>query len=85
MATTGIRFVESIGGSLGAATLGAVFAAIVGRHAHNPGTVIHAVDLVFTIGAVLLAVATVLALRLPAGSLPRRDAPSPATDMPTAT
>lgn len=71
MATTGVRFVESVGGSLGAAALGAVFAAVVGVHGHDVAVVMHAVHLDFTIGAVLLAVATVVAFWLPAGLAPR--------------
>ncbi|MDN5913959.1 MAG: MFS transporter [Pseudonocardia sp.] len=66
MATTGVRFVESLGTSIGAAALGTVFVTLVGAHADDPSTVAHAISVCFAIGAALLLVATGVAVRLPA-------------------
>lgn len=67
IATTGVRFVESLGTSAGAAAIGTVFALAVGAQAGDPRVVAHAVSACFAIGAGVLAVATAVAARLPAG------------------
>ncbi len=66
VATTGIRFAESLGVSLGATLFATLFAALVPVGA-SLGRVSHAIDTVFLIGAGLMALATLVALRLPAG------------------
>jgi EmrB/QacA subfamily drug resistance transporter len=72
-ATTG--FFRALGGALGAAVLGAVFAASAGMHASEGGSqalgaaaradIIDAVQLVFVVAAPLAAIALIAVLRLP--------------------
>ncbi|WP_154674297.1 MFS transporter [Nakamurella lactea] len=76
MATTGIRFVESVGTSVGAAVFGAIFVTVVGV-AGAAASVMHAIDLVFAIGAAVMAIAAAVALRLPAGSVQQMSAAQP--------
>lgn len=71
VATTGIRFVETLGTSVGATVFGFCFAHIVSTPS-TPSSVIAAVQLIFGLGALLLVAATVAALRLPR-LLPSRD------------
>jgi len=73
-ATATTSFFRGLGGAIGAAVLGAVFAARVGQHslgsAHHtaaglhPG-IIHAVQSVFIVAAPLTAIALLVVLRLP--------------------
>lgn len=67
VATTGIRFVESVGSSVGAAAMGLLFSSLVGTAAVGsvPGTAMHAIDVVYVAGAAVMAVAAVIASRLP--------------------
>ncbi len=65
-ATTGVRFVETLGTSVAAATFAALFAAMTTHGRLGPVHVMGALDVIFGAGAVLLAVATVVATRLPA-------------------
>jgi MFS family permease len=66
-ATTG--FFRALGGAVGAAVLGTVFAAQAGVHASDPGAlpehVVRAVQAVFLVAAPLAAVALLVVLRLP--------------------
>ncbi len=62
MATT--TFFRGLGGAMGAATLGAVFAARAGDGA-SPQDVIDGVQAVFTVAAPLAAIALVISLFLP--------------------
>jgi EmrB/QacA subfamily drug resistance transporter len=80
-ATTG--FFRAIGGALGAAVLGAVFAASAGMHASEGGVqalgavaradIIDGVQLVFVVAASLAAIALIAVLRLPELRLGTRD------------
>jgi EmrB/QacA subfamily drug resistance transporter len=63
-ATTG--FFRALGGAVGAAVLGTVFAAQAGAHASDPGAhVVEAVQAVFLVAAPLAALALLVVLRLP--------------------
>jgi MFS family permease len=64
VATTGIRFVETLGTSLGATVFATVFAALVTQGAGR-SDVAGAIDLIFLIGALVVAASAVIALRLP--------------------
>jgi hypothetical protein len=65
-ATTGVRFVETLGTAVAAAAFAALFAAMT-AHAHlGPAHVMSTLNAIFAVGAGLLAVATVIATRLPA-------------------
>ena len=66
-ATTGVRFTETMGTSVAAAVFAALFAAGTAHGQLGPAHVMGALDVIFAVGAVLLAVATVIATRLPAG------------------
>ncbi len=76
-ATTG--FFRALGGAVGAAVLGAVFAADAGLHASTAGgqtlraNVIDGVQAVFVIAASLAALALIAVLRLPEAPLKTRD------------
>jgi MFS family permease len=65
-ATTGVRFVETLGTSVAAATFAALFAAMTAHGRLGPVHVMGALDVIFGVGAGLLALATVVATRLPA-------------------
>jgi len=65
-ATTGVRFVETLGTSVAAAAFAALFAAMTAHGRLGPVHVMGALDAIFGVGAVLLAAATVIATRLPA-------------------
>jgi MFS family permease len=65
-ATTGVRFVETLGTSVAAAAFAALFAAMTTHGRLGPVHVMGALDVIFGVGAILLAVATVIATRLPA-------------------
>ena len=65
-ATTGVRFVETLGTSVAAAAYAALFAVMTADGQLGPVSVMGAVDTIFAVGAGLLAVATVIATRLPA-------------------
>lgn len=87
-ATTGVRFVETLGTSVAAAAFAAVFAAGAGHGLLSAGLpsaglpsaghVMGTLDVIFPSGAALLAVATGISLRLPRTTLP----PAPAPDTP---
>jgi EmrB/QacA subfamily drug resistance transporter len=62
-ATTG--FFRALGGAVGAAVLGAVFAAQAGAHASQPSDVVDGVQAVFLVAAPLAALALLVVLRLP--------------------
>jgi EmrB/QacA subfamily drug resistance transporter len=62
-ATTG--FFRALGGAVGAAVLGAVFAAQAGAHASTAGDVVDGVQAVFLVAAPLAALALLVVLRLP--------------------
>ncbi|MBO9534877.1 MAG: MFS transporter [Solirubrobacteraceae bacterium] len=64
VATTGLRFVETIGAGIGASAFGVLFTSLT-HHAISPASVASALHWVFGIGAVLLVLASALALRLP--------------------
>src|ERR1700744_1006590 len=64
-ATTGVRFVETLGTAVAAAALAAVFAAGARSGVLSAGHVMGPLDVIFASGAVLLAIATAVALRLP--------------------
>jgi hypothetical protein len=66
IATTGVRFVETLGTSVAAATFAALFGAMTAHGQLGPVHVMSALDAIFAVGAGLLAVATVIATRLPA-------------------
>jgi MFS family permease len=68
-ATTGVRFTETLGTSVAAAAFAALFAAGTAHGHLSPVHVMSALDLIFAIGAGLLAVATVIGTRLPARRL----------------
>src|ERR1700761_8534135 len=80
-ATTGVRFVETLGTSVAAAAVAALFAAVTAHGHLGPARVMGALDVIFAVGAGLLAVGTVIAPRLPAG---RPAAPADATQDPAA-
>jgi MFS family permease len=69
-ATTG--FFRALGGAVGAAVLGAVFAAQAGAHASEPSEVVHGVQAVFLVAAPLAALALLVVLRLPEHPLQTR-------------
>ncbi|HEX3750275.1 MAG TPA: MFS transporter [Streptosporangiaceae bacterium] len=71
-ATTGVRFTETLGTSVAAAAFAALFAAGTAHGQFTPAHVMGALDVIFGIGAGLLAVATVIGTRLPAGRLANR-------------
>ncbi len=64
VATTGIRFVETLGTSLGATAFATLFAALVPEGAGVDRTA-GAIDAVFWIGAALVGVSALVALRIP--------------------
>jgi MFS family permease len=81
IATTGVRFAETIGASVAAAVFATIFSAGAGPHlsvghAHLTGTL----TLIFALGGTLLAAATLVATRLPSITIggPRPDAAQPA-------
>ncbi len=69
-ATTG--FFRALGGAVGAAVLGAVFAAQAGAHASQPSDVVDGVQAVFLVAAPLAALALLVVLRLPEHPLQTR-------------
>lgn len=64
VATTGIRFVETLGTSVGAAIFGLIFTHVAGTRA-NSDSISLAIEIIFGIGAFLLLTAAVIATRLP--------------------
>jgi MFS family permease len=74
-ATTGVRFVETLGTSVAAAAFAAVFAAGAGHGLLSPGHVMGTLDIIFASGAVLLALATAISLRLPRATSTTATAP----------
>jgi MFS family permease len=68
IATTGIRFVETLGTSLGATAFATLFAALV-PHGASAARVSGALDLIFAIGAAVMIGATLAALTLPSPRL----------------
>ncbi|GAB3803023.1 hypothetical protein GCM10028798_21220 [Humibacter antri] len=64
IATTGIRFVETLGTSLGATVFATVFGALVPAGAGIDVTA-RAIDLIFLLGAGAVAASAIVALRLP--------------------
>jgi hypothetical protein len=85
-ATTG--FFRALGGAIGAAVLGAVFAARAGMHAAEGGVgalgavaradIVDAVQTVFLVAAPLAAIALVVVMRLPELPLQTRASGAPA-------
>ena len=71
-ATTGVRFTETLGTSVAAAAFAALFAAGTAHGQLGPAHVMATLDVIFGIGAGLLAVATAIGTRLPAGHLANR-------------
>jgi predicted MFS family arabinose efflux permease len=76
-ATTGVRFVETLGTSVAAAAFAALFAAGTGgglpsADQVSAGHIMATIEFIFAAGAVLLALATVIGLRLPSGPVPER-------------
>jgi EmrB/QacA subfamily drug resistance transporter len=69
-ATTG--FFRALGGAVGAAVLGAVFAAQAGAHASSAADVVDGVQAVFLVAAPLAALALLVVLRLPEQPLQTR-------------
>ena len=79
VATTGIRFVETLGTSLGATAFATLFSALVPDGATGARTFV-ALGLIFGIGAAVMGGATVVALTLPlAAARPLAGASGPAT------
>jgi hypothetical protein len=66
-ATTGVRFVETLGASVAAAAFAALFAAGTGGGLLGAGHIMATIEVIFAAGAVLLALATAIGLRLPSG------------------
>jgi len=66
-ATTGVRFVETLGTSVAAAAFAAWFAAGTGGGLLGAGHIMATIEVIFAAGAVLLAIATAIGLRLPSG------------------
>jgi MFS family permease len=66
-ATTGVRFVETLGTSVAAAAFAAFFAARTGGGLPGAGPMMATLEVIFAAGAVLLAFATLVGLRLPSG------------------
>jgi MFS family permease len=64
-ATTGVRFVETLGTSAGAVTFATVFTHVAAGPA-TAGSLAHAITVVFALGTALMAVASWVASRLPA-------------------
>ncbi len=64
-ATTGVRFTETLGASVAAAAFATLFTAGTAHGHLGPGPVMGTLDLIFALGAGLLAVATVIGTRLP--------------------
>jgi MFS family permease len=64
VATTGIRFVETLGTSLGATAFATLFAAIA-TASSDAATQAGAIEIIFLIGMVFMAAASGIALRLP--------------------
>lgn len=64
MATSGLRFVETIGAAIGASAFGVVFATMT-HHATSASSVASALHWVFGVGGVMLLLASLVALRLP--------------------
>ncbi|MEH3053170.1 MAG: MFS transporter [Patulibacter minatonensis] len=64
MATSGLRFVETIGAAVGAAAFGVLFASIT-RRADSAAAIAGALHWVFAVGGVMLLLAAVVAMRLP--------------------
>jgi hypothetical protein len=71
-ATTGVRFVETLGTSVAAAAFAALFAARTGGSLGGAGHLMVTLELIFAAGAVLLALATAIGLRLPSGPVLQR-------------
>lgn len=71
-ATTGIRFVETLGTSVAAAAFAALFAARTGGSLAGAGHLMATLEIIFAVGSALLALATVIGLRLPSGPVPER-------------
>jgi MFS family permease len=75
IATATTAFFRALGGAVGAAVLGAIFAARVGAHASEGGLhglgaalrtdIVDAVQVIFVVAAALAAIALVVVLRLP--------------------
>jgi predicted MFS family arabinose efflux permease len=64
VATTGIRFIETLGTSVGATVYAALFTLLVPAGA-TPATTSGTIDVIFTIGALLIGIATLSGLRIP--------------------
>ncbi len=62
-----VRFVETLGTSVAAAAFAALFAARTGGSLAGAGHLMVTLEIIFAIGAILLALATVIGLRLPSG------------------
>ena len=74
-ATTGVRFVETLGTSVAAAAFAALFAVMTARGQLGAAHVMGALDAIFAVGAGLVAVATVIATGCrPSGRSRRREA-----------
>ena len=74
-ATAGVRFIETLGTSAGAAAFGLVFSQAL-SNATSVHATARAIDIVFGLGAAVMAVATITALRLP-HALPTRRPQTP--------
>jgi MFS family permease len=72
IATTGVRFVETLGTSVAAAVFAALFAARTGGSLVGAGHLMVTLEIIFAIGTVLLALATAIGLRLPSGPVLQR-------------
>jgi MFS family permease len=64
VATTGVRFVETLGTALGATVFASVFGAMVPAGADGD-IAAHAIDVIFLLGATAVALSAAVALRLP--------------------
>jgi hypothetical protein len=71
-ATAGVRFVETLGTSVAAAAFAALFAARTGGSLVGAGHLMATLEIIFAIGSALLALATVIGLRLPSGPVLQR-------------
>jgi len=65
-ATAGVRFVETLGTSAGAAAFATVFTNCTADGA-TPGAVTEAITVIFALGAAVMAIAACVAQRLPVG------------------
>jgi len=66
IATTGVRFTETLGTSVAGAVSATLFAAGTAHGHLGPAPVMATLDVIFAIGAGLLAMATAIGTRLPA-------------------